>query len=323
MTALTECRILGIRSGEQVLVPPVEWDPQTGAALDHELVEVGPAGTVTAWTWVSKPTEQHPLEQPFAFALIKLDGADTAFLHAVEAGSPEALHSASRVTPRWRPQRIGRIDDIECFVLGEEPVVPDDQIGRSEPVTMMDFNASIAYRETAAANALRVVEASAERRLIGHRCPICERTYNGGRGFCPVDAVELGEQHEIELAQRGTITNFTIVTPVQYPGQTETEPFVRAMVLLDTPEGLPPRPPASGSTDSDDRRHDVILTYQPLIDIPVAQVRVGLRVVARWLPAEQPAPASGGMGGAIGYLAGWAASGEPDVQDPDLVNRIF
>ena len=47
MTALTEQRILGIRSGERVLCPPLEWDPDTGAELAHDdLVEVGPAGTV-------------------------------------------------------------------------------------------------------------------------------------------------------------------------------------------------------------------------------------------------------------------------------------
>ena len=29
------------------------------------------------------------------------------------------------------------------------------------------------------------------------------------------------------------------------------------------------------------------------------------------------------MGGAYGHLIGWMPSGEPDVDDPDLVNRIF
>jgi hypothetical protein len=31
----------------------------------------------------------------------------------------------------------------------------------------------------------------------------------------------------------------------------------------------------------------------------------------------------GGMGGAWGALTGWIPNGEPDVDDPDLVNRIF
>ena len=52
MTALTEKRILGIRDSDAVLVPPMEWDPPTGAELPPDFVEVGPAGTVESWTWV-------------------------------------------------------------------------------------------------------------------------------------------------------------------------------------------------------------------------------------------------------------------------------
>jgi hypothetical protein len=29
------------------------------------------------------------------------------------------------------------------------------------------------------------------------------------------------------------------------------------------------------------------------------------------------------MAGAFGNLLGWIPSGEPDIDDPDLVNRIF
>ena len=67
MSALTEKRIVGIRNGDAVLVPPMEWDPATGAELAHDFVEVGPAGTVESWTWVPCPSEQHPLDHAFAF----------------------------------------------------------------------------------------------------------------------------------------------------------------------------------------------------------------------------------------------------------------
>ncbi|MGZ4786785.1 MAG: hypothetical protein ACXV5S_14030, partial [Acidimicrobiales bacterium] len=77
LTALSDQRIIGIRSGSRVLCPPLEWDPDTGQELAHDFVDVGPAGTVEAWSWVAKPTSQHPLDHPFAFATIKLDGADT------------------------------------------------------------------------------------------------------------------------------------------------------------------------------------------------------------------------------------------------------
>ncbi len=46
-------------------------------------------------------------------------------------------------------------------------------------------------------------------------------------------AIQLGPEHELDLPTAGTVTNFVVITPVQYPGQTETEPFVRMFVLVD------------------------------------------------------------------------------------------
>jgi uncharacterized protein len=116
LTGLRDQRILGIRRGQQVLCPPTEWDPETGEALDIDFVEVGPEGRVESWAWVTEPTSKHPLDHPFAFALIRLDGADTALLHAVDAGSIDAVSTGMRVTPRWKDERVGAITDIAAFV---------------------------------------------------------------------------------------------------------------------------------------------------------------------------------------------------------------
>ena len=56
---------------------------------------------------------------PFAFALIKLDGADTALLHAVEASSEAAMKTGMRVRADWADERVGRIQDVRCFVPEE------------------------------------------------------------------------------------------------------------------------------------------------------------------------------------------------------------
>lgn len=113
LTGLRDGRILGIRSRDgRVLCPPTEWDPETGEGLDTDLVEVGPGGVVETWAWVTEPTRKHPLDQPFAFALVKLDGADTAILHAVDAGSISAMSTGMRVTARWKPDRVGLITDL-------------------------------------------------------------------------------------------------------------------------------------------------------------------------------------------------------------------
>jgi uncharacterized OB-fold protein len=304
MTALTEKRILGIRNGDGVLVPPMEWDPATGAELPLDLVEVGPAGTVDSWTWVPEPTEQHPLDRPFAFAFVRLDGASTPLLHAVDAGSPDAMADGMRVAPRWKGTRIGHLTDLACFVPGEEPEVDGEDAGPSaDPVTMMDYLARIRYRNPVPVTSDLVMQASLEQRLVGFRCPGCGKTYVGGRGVCPIDSVEFTDQHAVDLPHTGTITNFVVVTPVQYPGQTETEPFARVFVLLD------------GT--------DAVLGYQPVIEMPVADVRVGARVSAIWASPGEVDESDGGMGGAYGGLLGWMPNGEPDVDDPDLVNRIF
>jgi uncharacterized OB-fold protein len=115
LTGLREHRIVGIRGRDgRVLVPPLEYDPNTGEALD-ELVEVGPGGTVDAWTWVSEPTPKHPLTRPFAFALVRPDGADTAMVHAVDAGSIDRMSTGMRVVPRWRAEAHQMIDDLEAW----------------------------------------------------------------------------------------------------------------------------------------------------------------------------------------------------------------
>ena len=115
LAALREARVEGARTHSgRVIVPPTEYDPDSGDSI-ADMVEVGQAGVVTAWAWMGEPMRNQPLDKPFAWALVKLDGADTAMLHAVDAGSPERMASGMRVRIRWRKEREGSIRDIECF----------------------------------------------------------------------------------------------------------------------------------------------------------------------------------------------------------------
>ena len=114
-TSLRDGRIEGIRGSDgRVICPPTEYDPITSETLT-DFVEVGPAGEVVSWTWVPRPLADNPLERPFAWALIRLDGADTAMLHAVDAGSEATMATGMRVQARWRETTEGGIRDIECF----------------------------------------------------------------------------------------------------------------------------------------------------------------------------------------------------------------
>ena len=114
-TGLRERVLVGVRMIDgRVMCPPMEYDPQSSEALT-ELVPVGAAGEVTSWAWVNEPRTGTPLDDPFAWALIRLDGADTAMLHAVDAGSPDAMSTGMRVKVRWAEEREGSITDIACF----------------------------------------------------------------------------------------------------------------------------------------------------------------------------------------------------------------
>jgi uncharacterized OB-fold protein len=111
---LREQRLLGSRTSDgKVLMPPLEYDPDTGSSVEPDLVEVGPGGTVESWSWVPKPTRRHPYSRPFAFALIKVDGTDTSMVHVLTPESPDGLSTGMRVVPRWKDERIGKITDIE------------------------------------------------------------------------------------------------------------------------------------------------------------------------------------------------------------------
>jgi hypothetical protein len=111
-TGLRDHRIFGIRRADgSVMVPPKEYDPETGARL-RELVEVSDQGVVQSWSWVSAPRRQQPLDHPFAYALVLLDRADTPMLHVVDAGSASAMSTGMRVRARWADETVGMITDL-------------------------------------------------------------------------------------------------------------------------------------------------------------------------------------------------------------------
>ncbi len=116
LTGLRDRRVLGVTdSAGRVVVPPPEYDVGTAAALPHDqLVEVADEGVVTSWSWNPTPRAGQPFDRPFAWALVRLDGADTSLLHALDAPR-EAIGSGMRVRIRWAEPTTGLIQDIACF----------------------------------------------------------------------------------------------------------------------------------------------------------------------------------------------------------------
>ena len=172
---------------------------------------------------------------------------------------------------------------------------------------IMPFPVALHYESPAASAIVRYGEALIDGRIIGQRCTgDCGNVYVPPRDYCPIDVIKLTTDDDVVLGDTGTIVNFTVVTPVQYPGQEETEPFARVSIALDGPGGM--------------------LQLQDVLDTPVGDVRVGMRVAAVWRPAAErnlDELAAGGWSSTNGGVEGWMPTGEPDVDVSQLAGKGF
>jgi uncharacterized OB-fold protein len=295
MTGLAERRVLGVRGSDgRVHVPPVEFDPVTAEPLS-EFVEVGTEGTVVSWSWVPKPLAGQPLQRPFGWAMVRLDGADTAMVHAVDAGTPDRMRTGMRVRVRWS-ERVGTgIRDIECFEpIGDVmPTVPSmPPAGEPpEPVTMITTPVHLTVHHTVSPGEDIYLRGLAEGRLIGQRCPLCHKVYVPPRGACPTCGVPTGE--DVELPDHGTVTTFCIVN-VPFMGQRITPPYVAAYILLD------------GA--------DIAFLHLVLGCAP-EEVRMGMRVRAVWRPREEWTTTTRN-------IDHFRPSGEPDAPFESYANHL-
>ena len=294
MTGLRDRTILGSRAADgRVLVPPTEYDPVSHEA-PTDFVEVGQTGTVQTWTWVSSPVADQPLDRPFAFALVLLDGADSPILHAVDAGSPDAMSTGMRVQVRWADEPQGHIRDFH-FVPApgdgtEGAEVPTSSTGAAD-VTGIVTPVRLGYTYAASQEESRFYRGLAEGKIRGQRCPKCQKVYVPPRGACPVDGVPTTD--EIELPDRGIVTTYCIVN-VPFLGQRITPPYVSAYVLL---EG------------ADIAFLHLILGCDP------AEVRMGMRVEAVWRPRDE-------WGTTIENIDHFRPTGEPDAPYESYANHL-
>jgi len=268
MSALKNRQVVGgVLSDGRVVVPPPEYDPVTHAAIT-EFVEVADEGVVQTWTWVSEPVADQPLDRPFAFAHVLLDGADAPILHAVAVDSAADIETGLRVKVRWADETTGTIRDIAWF----EPIaVAAERADTRRTETSVDAAdvtgiispVNLAYDYAASPEESKFFRGLAEGRLLGQRCPKCQKVYVPPRGACPVDGVPTAE--EVELPDRGMVTTFCIVN-VPFQGQKIPIPYVSAYVLLDGAD---------------------IAFLHLILETDVADVRMGMRVEAVWKPREE------------------------------------
>ncbi len=261
LTGLRTRTVLGVRTTDgRVLMPPVEYDPVTADELS-DLVEVAPTGTVTTWAWNPAPRRGQPLDTPFAWVLVRLDGADTALLHALDAPGPDAVRTGMRVRIRWAGERVGAITDIACFepydgAEGGEAVPHSGEF--TDPVTGIVAPARLDYTYAPGRAQSRYLRALADHTTRGERCPSCRKVYVPPRGACPTCGVATDEQ--VEVGPRGTVTTFCIVN-IKARNLDIEVPYVYAHIALDG-AGLALHGRVGG--------------------IPYDQVRMGLRVEPVW-----------------------------------------
>jgi uncharacterized OB-fold protein len=280
-TALRERRIVGVRGSDgRVHVPPAEFDPVTYERLT-EIVPVASVGTVLSWTWQPAPLAGQPLDRPFAWALIKLDGADTPLLHAIDAGSAESISTGTRVHAHWIDEPAGAITDIAYFSLGDE-AEPEGAADDRDPVTMQVTPSSIEIQHTASLPESTFLRGLEEGKLLGARSGKGGKVYFPAREADPATGQPLDQF--VELPDKGTVTTFAIIN-IPFAGQRIKPPYVAAYVLLDGAD---------------------IPFLHLILEIEAADVRMGMRVQAVWKPREE-----WGLG--IDNIDYFRPTGEPDA----------
>jgi hypothetical protein len=284
-TALRERRIVGVRGTDgRVYVPPAEFDPVTYERLT-EIVPVASVGTVLSWTWQPEPLEGQPLDRPFAWALIKLDGADVPLLHAIDVGAagPDSISSGARVHVHWVDEPAGAITDIAYFALGDEAEPVSDTADGREPVTVQVAPSSIEIQHTASLPETAFLRGIEEGKLLGARTGDSGKVYFPPKEADPATGLEL--DNFIELPDTGTVTTFAIIN-IPFAGQRIKPPYVAAYVLLDGAD----------------------IAFLHLIqEIDATEVRMGMRVEAVWKPREE-----WGLG--IDNIEYFKPTGEPDAE---------
>ena len=268
MTGLAGRQVLGGRLADgRVVVPPLEFDPVTHAQVT-DLVPVADTGEVVSWSWVSEPLSDQPLDRPFAYALVRLDGADVPFLHALDVASPDDVRTGMRVRVRWAEERQGRITDIACFEAEEggggggfDAGTSTTGSGEQRQITVtpvrLGYDYAASPEESVFGRGLK------EGRILAQGCPVCHKVYVPPRGACPVDGVPTSEP--VELSDTGIVTTFCIVN-VPYLGQKIEPPYVSAYVLL---EGA-----------------DIAFLHL-ILGCDAHDVRMGMRVKAVWKPEAE------------------------------------
>lgn len=172
-----------------------------------------------------------------------------------------------------------------------EPPPPVAKREEGAPVSIVTTPANLHYQHSVSPEESRYLRALGEGRLIGQRCPVCEKVYIPPRGSCPTDGVPITD--EVELPDTGTVTTFCIVN-VPFLGQRLKPPYVAAYILLDGAD----------------------ITFLHLVlGCDASEVRMGMWVRAAWKPREE-------WWTSLENISHFEPSGEPDMPYESFAHHL-
>jgi len=163
-----------------------------------------------------------------------------------------------------------------------QPTLPASVAAVDEAVQRIRVPASIVYSYNPGTAPTRFLRGLAEKRILGEKDPVNGDVYVPPRGMSPIVGLPTTEQ--VELIDHGTLSAFCVVH-IGFGVNAPPTPFVSALVLLD------------GAAVS---------LYGTLLEIPIEEVRIGMRVQAVWVDDDQLTPS-------FENIRYWKPLDEPDV----------
>ncbi len=231
-------RIVGVKcpSCGKVLVPPYDVCGDCFVELgDSGWCEVGPAGVVRTFTVVHAPYPWAPAETPFAIVSVRLDGADSDFIHILRSPD-DGLKVGARVEAVFAETPPSNLMALDSFRLTDKPA----DASRPTPIEKFDAKPllevkgdlkvpySWSYGETLSKF---FTETRDNKRIMGARCTKCGGVLVPPVGLCG-KCYAPTEKEWIPVSDHGRLVSWTVVY-LPFPGQPTEPPYCYGMIKLD------------------------------------------------------------------------------------------
>jgi uncharacterized OB-fold protein len=158
----------------------------------------------------------------------------------------------------------------------EKPTDPNKPVAKIVTPVRLQFDVIPGRHRT---SYLRALE---QGKLIGGRCPASKKIYVPPRAASPICGLPTDEIVEVE--DRGVLTTFCVIR-IPFEGQKLKPPYVFGAIVLDGAD-MP--------------------IYHLISGIGIEEIRMGMRVEARWKPREEWGPT-------LENIEYFEPTGEPDV----------